>query len=75
MVFSLVSLWYLLKCLSSVFLASEEIQSYKVACQYIVLFVIEKCVGYSILVEANLFLAIKLQPKLIIRSILQVASI
>ena len=31
--------------------------------------------GYSILVEANLFLAIKLQPDLIIQAILQVASI
>ena len=40
-----------------------------------VLFVIEKCVGSCILVEANLFLAIKLQPDLIIRAILQVASI
>ena len=38
-----------------------------------VLVVIEKCVSLSILVEANLFLAIKLQPDLIIRVILQVA--
>ena len=40
-----------------------------------VLFLIEKCVSSSIIVEANLFLAIKLQPDLIIRAILQVASI
>ena len=40
-----------------------------------VLFLIEKCVGLSILVEANLFLAIKLQPDLINRAILQVTSI
>ena len=40
-----------------------------------VLILIEKCVGKSIFVEANLFLAIKLQPDLIIRAILQVASI
>ena len=31
--------------------------------------------GSSILVEANLFLAIKLQPDLIVQAILQVASI
>ena len=31
--------------------------------------------GYSILVEANLFLVNKLQPDLIIRAMLQVASI
>ena len=40
-----------------------------------VLLLIEKCVGYSILVEANLFLVNKLQPDLIIRAMLQVASI
>ena len=39
------------------------------------LFLIEKCVIQSILAEANLFLAIKLQPDLMIRAILQVASI
>ena len=54
-------------------LASEGIRSCKVICEYIVLFLIEKCVGSSILVEANLFLAIKLQPNLIILSILQFA--
>ena len=40
-----------------------------------VLFLIEKCVGESILVETNLFLAIKLQPDLIIRAMSYVASI
>ena len=40
-----------------------------------VLFLIEKCAVQNILVEVNLFLAIKLQPDLIIRAILQVASI
>ena len=39
-------------------------------------FVLDRIVrGSSILVEANLFLAIKLQPDLIIRAILQVALI
>ena len=39
-------------------------------------FVLDRIVrGSSILVEANLFLAIKLQPDLIIQAILQVASI
>ena len=40
-----------------------------------VLFVTVKCVIQSILVEANLHLAVKLQPDLIIQAILQVASI
>ena len=38
-------------------------------------FLIEKWVGQSILVEANLFPAIKTQPDLIIRAIPQVVSI
>ena len=43
-------------------------------CEYICSF-LDREVGGSILVEANLFLAIKLQPNLIIREILQVTSI
>ena len=58
-------------------MTSKGIRSFKVVCEYTVFvpFVIEKYVGKSILVEANLFLAIKLQPDLIIRAILHVASI
>ena len=41
----------------------------------LVLTLIEECVSKSILVEANLFLAITLQSHLIIRAILYVASI
>ena len=53
---------------------SEGIQSLKGFYEYI-FSVLDREVRGSILVEANLFLAIKLQPDLIIRAILQVASI
>ena len=52
-----------------------EFEVFKWSVNILVLFVIEKCAGQSILVDANLFLAIKLQPDLIIRAILYVASI
>ena len=43
-------------------------------CEYICV-ALDREVRGSILVEANLFLATKLQPDLIIRAILQVASV
>ena len=57
------------------FWQAKEFEVIKWFVNIFVLFLIEKCAGQSILVEANLFLATKLQPDLIIRSILQVASI
>ena len=54
---------------------AKEFEVIKWFVNIFVLFLIEKCAGQSILVEGNLFLAIKLQPNLIIRSILQVDSI
>ena len=60
--------------LSFLCLISEGIRSYKVVCDYICS-VGDREVRGSISVKANLFLAIKLQPDLIIRAILQVASI
>ena len=55
-------------------MTSKGIQSYKVVCEYM-FSVLDREVRGSILVEANLFLAIKLQPDLIIRAMLQVSSI
>ena len=57
------------------FWKAKEFEVMKWFVNIFVLLLIEKSAGKSMLVEANLFLAIKLQPKLIIRSILQVASI
>ena len=54
---------------------SEGIQSLKVVCEYICSVRDREVHELKYLVEANLFLAIKLQPDLIIRAILQVASI
>ena len=54
---------------------SKEFKVVKCLVNIFVLILIEKCVVQSILVEANLFLAIQSQPDLIIRAILQVASI
>ena len=42
---------------------------FQVFCKSIVLFLIEKCVVQSILAEATLCLAVKLQSKLITRTI------
>ena len=58
-------------------LASKGIQSFRVICEYTCPVLDREVRGlkYYILVEANLFLAIKLQPDLIIRAILYVALI
>ena len=61
-------LWFL-------YLTSEGIRSFKVVCEYICFVLDREMRGLNFLVEANLFLAIKSQPNLIIRAILQVASI
>ena len=65
----------MLKCFSFCIGQAEKFEILKWFVNILVLFLIKKCVGFSILVEANLFLAIKLQPDLIIRAILYVASI
>ena len=57
------------------FWQAKEFKVLKWFVNILVLYLIEKCVGYSILVEANLFLAIESQPDLIIRAILYVDSI
>ena len=57
------------------FWQAKEFEVLKWFVNIFVLFLIKKCAGLSILVEANLFIAIKLQPDLIIRSMLQVALI
>ena len=70
--------WFLtvmLKCISFCDRRAKEFKVSKYFVNIFVLFLIEKCVIQSILVEANLCLAIKLQPELIIRAILQVISI
>ena len=54
---------------------AKEFRVFKWFVNIFVRFVIEKCVVQSILEEANLHLADKLLPDLIIRAILQVASI
>ena len=51
-----------------------EVLKWSVNIRVFVLFLIAKCVSYSISVETNLFPAIKLQPDLINRAILQVTS-
>ena len=56
------------------YLTSEGIRNFEVVYEYIC-FVLDREVRGSMLEEANLFLAIKLQSDLIIRSIKQVASI
>ena len=56
--FYLVSDIYLLKCFSYVFWKAKEFEVIKWFVNIFVLFLIEKCAGYSILVKANLFLAI-----------------
>ena len=53
----------------------DERKNLKCFVNIFVLFLIEKCVIQSILVEVNLHLAVKLQPDLIVGAILQVASI
>ena len=72
--FCLVGSW-LLKYISFCDHQAKEFKVLKWLVNMFVLFLMEKCVGQSILVEANLFLAIKLQPDLTIQAILQVASI
>ena len=65
-------------CKSAVFFGVRRVKEFKVLKWFmnmLVLFLIEKCVSLSILVEDNLFRVIKLQPDLTIRAILQVASI
>ena len=57
------------------FWQAKEFKVLKWFVNILVLYLIEKCVGYSILEEANLFLAIESQPDLIIRAILYVDSI
>ena len=64
-------------CYSALFLGVRRAKDFEVlkwSVNIFVLFLIEKCLSKSIFMEANLFLAIKLQPDLIFRAILQVAS-
>ena len=56
-------------CFSFCVLEVKEFEVLKWFGNIFVLLLIEKCVVSSILVEANLFLAVKLQPELIIRAI------
>ena len=70
--------WFLvviLKWFSFCVRRAKEVKVLKCLVNIFALFLIKKCVVQSILVESNLFLAIKLQPDLIMRLILQVASI
>ena len=61
--------WFLiviLKCISFCDRRAKEFKVWSIFVSIFVLFLIEKCVVQSILVEANLHLAVKLQPDLII---------
>ena len=65
--------WFLIVILKCISLRNRRAKEFKVLKCFeniFVLFVLEKCVIQSILVEANLHLAVKLPPDLIIRAIL-----
>ena len=65
-----MSVILVLKCFSFVIDERRNLRSESIFVNIFVLFLIEKCVVQSILVEADLHLAVKLQPDLIIRAIL-----
>ena len=65
----------IIKCISFCDRRAKEFEVSEYFVNIFVLFLIEKCVVQSTSVEANLLLVVKLQPDLIMRAILEVASI
>ena len=66
--------WFLISILKWFSFCDRRAKEFKVLkylfVNVIVLLLIEKCVVQTILIEANLFLAVKLQSELIVRAIL-----
>ena len=70
LVFFLVEFSLILKCISFCNRRAKEFNASKYFVNIFVLFLIEKCVVQSILVETNNYLAVKLQSDLIMRAII-----